>query len=318
MPGTTRGPSSRCARSLRPCGARTCALRWPTGTDTKKIEDVEGDIRHPSGHYIQPALEIIWDAYHFDDLVPRGLQAYFGAGPGIMLPSKQGRHWVELEVIGAIPLARYTVLAGRFEGVLKNRGNPNHNYLIGSIYGVRGLEDSFYRSWVQGFVNVELRQALPLFSRLALQFVAFADAGVFERLTVRGTRGDFEQAVSAGMGARLVPTFLTQLLLRVDLARLLWPETLGSGSSASRNISDSATPPLAAACSRVYGQQALVITGRQGASPRLRVPHRTTQARRLCRHALHAPAPAAQQRPELVSTYARWHARRGVVLSEWR
>jgi hypothetical protein len=128
-------------------------------------------------------------------------------------------------VIGALPLARYTVLAARFEGALKNRGNPNHSYLIGSIYGVRGLEDSFYRNWIQGFVNVELRQAIPIFDRFAVQVVAFADGALFERLTVRGERGDFERALSAGAGARIVPTFLTQLLLRVDLARLLWPES---------------------------------------------------------------------------------------------
>lgn len=190
----------------------------------ERITEVVGPVRPPSGHALQPGLALIWDAYRFHDLVPRGLRAYVGAGPGWFFPSGQARHWSELELTAALPLARYTVLMGHAAAALKNRGNANHNYLLGSISGVRGIPDSLYRNWIQAFGNVELRQAIPLLSRLALQLVAFTDAGVYERLDARGGRGASGSAFSGGLGVRVVPTFLTELLLRVDGARLVVPE----------------------------------------------------------------------------------------------
>jgi hypothetical protein len=190
----------------------------------ERIVELEGPIRPPSGHALQPGLEVIWDGYQFHDLVPRGVRAYLGAGPGWFVPAGQARHWAEFESTAAFPLARYTVLTGRAVGAIKNRGNANHNYLMGSIAGVRGLPDSLYRDWVHAYVNVELRQSVPLLDRLALQLVAFADGGGFERLSAAGGRGEAGGAFSGGIGLRLIPTFLTKLLLRLDAARLVAPQ----------------------------------------------------------------------------------------------
>lgn len=191
----------------------------------ERIDAFHGAVRPPEGHAMQVESVLIYDAYRFHDLTPRGLRAYLSAGPGLFVPAREGRHWVESELIGALPLASYTVLTGRLFGAFKNRGNANHNYLLGSIDGVRGLPDSLYRDWLQGLVNLELRQALPLWwERLALQLVLFADGGAHARMNARGARGGHGYALSAGGGARLVPTFLTELLLRFDVARLMEPE----------------------------------------------------------------------------------------------
>lgn len=188
-----------------------------------RIEEVTGQLHVPSGHLVQPGIELIWDGMRFHDLVPRGVEVSLGAGPGAFVPEAEARHFVELFFLTALPLARYTVLTTRSVAAVKNRGNANHSALLGSVTGVRGLDDALYRNWVHGYTNIELRQALPLTARLALQAVAFADAGAFQQLTARGGRGGAGGALSAGLGMRVIPTFLTGLLLRVDLARLLVP-----------------------------------------------------------------------------------------------
>jgi hypothetical protein len=187
------------------------------------LSDVEGPVRPPNGSELKLGGELVWDSYRFHDLVPSGFGIALGAGPGIFLPAKQPRAYAELGTRGALPLARYTVFTGRVEAVWTSRGNVNHSSLLGSIEGVRGLADAFYRNWAQVFTNLELRQALPLFDRLALQLVAFADAGVFAELDARGQHRATRGAFSGGLGGRLVPTFLAQLLFRVDVARLVVP-----------------------------------------------------------------------------------------------
>jgi hypothetical protein len=135
----------------------------------------------------------------------------------------QSRAYVECGLLAALPLASYTVLMGRIESSWTNRGNANHSSLLGSIAGVRGLEDSLYRNWAQAYGNLELRQSFPIFERLALQLVAFTDAAVFAALDARGGKKGAGTAFSGGAGARVIPTFLAQLLFRVDVARLVDP-----------------------------------------------------------------------------------------------
>lgn len=106
---------------------------------------------------------------------------------------------------------------------MNNSGNPNHSLLIGSIRGVRGLSDNLYRTRAQGYANVELRHAIPIAARWALQGALFTDVGGFQSFSPEGTVRDWKTAVSAGTGIRVVPTFLSNTLLRVDAARLFSP-----------------------------------------------------------------------------------------------
>jgi hypothetical protein len=146
--------------------------------------------------------------------------------PGFFFGSQlpQARHRVELTLKAAVALGPNTVVATRVMSGVTARGNANHNLLPGSVQGVRGLEDARYFSWSMGFVNLELRHALPIAPRWALQGVVFSDAAAFERITERGHRGQAVVAVSYGVGLRLVPTWLSGLLLRFDVARLVLPE----------------------------------------------------------------------------------------------
>jgi hypothetical protein len=60
--------------------------------------------------------------------------------------------------------------------------------------------------------------------RWALQGVLFADAAAFEPMDAHGVPTEWNAAVSTGAGIRVIPTFLTQLLLRLDGSRLYAPE----------------------------------------------------------------------------------------------
>ena len=54
--------------------------------------------------------------------------------------------------------------------------------------------------------------------------MVFVDAGGFERLTATGGRGQAVFALSAGGGLRVVPTWLSGLVLRFDVSHLFAPE----------------------------------------------------------------------------------------------
>jgi len=102
-------------------------------------------------------------------------------------------------------------------------GNPNHSILIGSIAGVRGLTDNLFCNRAQAYTNLELRHAVPLASRWALQGVLFSDLGTFQSFTQDGNVRGWKGAVSVRAGFRIVPTFLSNTLFRMNLARLLAP-----------------------------------------------------------------------------------------------
>lgn len=190
------------------------------------IDDVRGPTRPPNSHSVQTYLGVSWDRYRWKDLVPSGIKGEvfvgFGllAGPAVAQP----RHSAEVTAIGALPFGATTVLMARASGTVRTRGNPLFSSLLGSIQGVRGLEDALYRNWVQTYANVELRQSVRIAPRWALQAVLFADAAVFERLTAAGGRGQAETAFGTGLGGRIVPTWLANVVVRVDGARLVLPE----------------------------------------------------------------------------------------------
>ena len=102
-----------------------------------------------------------------------------------------------------------------------NAGNPNHSVLIGSVTGVRGLSDNLFRNRAQSYANLELRHAFPFAPRRVLQGVVFSDVGAFQGFTEEGQLINWKGAANIGAGLRLVPTFLSNTLLRVDFARLV-------------------------------------------------------------------------------------------------
>jgi outer membrane protein assembly factor BamA len=190
----------------------------------ESVHDETGASKPSGGYYVGLIPEITWDQYHWHDLVPKGYRITLEVKPGFFFGANQQRHEIELQYLHALPLGATTVLMVNqvFEAV-NNSGNPNHSLLIGSIRGVRGLSDNLYRTRAQGYANVELRHAIPIAARWALQGVLFTDVGGFQSFSPDGTVRDWETAVSAGTGIRVVPTFLSNTLLRVDAARLFSP-----------------------------------------------------------------------------------------------
>ncbi len=203
-------------------------VRYVTGVALlhERVDDPVGNIVPAAGYSLKAASGFAFDRYRWHDVVPSGVMVVVSAGPGFFTPAAQPRHRAELSAKLALPLARRLVLMARISAGVTARGNPNAGYLIGSIEGVRGLADSFYRNWAQVFTNVELRQAMPLFERLLLQLVLFVDAAEFQRMDARGRTGDRVNSLSCGVGARLLPTFLAAAVLRFDLARLVRPDPL--------------------------------------------------------------------------------------------
>lgn len=188
------------------------------------VSEVVGEAS-PSGVGMGVLMTFNWDAFQWHDLVPRGYTLNLILGVGFMAePEPEPRDSAELVLIAAQPLWNNAVLALRSATSVVTRGNANAAELLGSVDGVRGLEDAFYRNWLQSFANLELRQALRLGERWAVQGVAFSDAALLEQMSADGERGASGSAFSLGLGLRLIPTWLAGMLLRVDAARLFVPE----------------------------------------------------------------------------------------------
>jgi len=191
----------------------------------ERFAEVEGDVTPPDGVGFGSTLVASWDRYRWHDLVPEGYLATVHLTTSAFLPAVEPRHELGATLIAAWSPTETTALVGRaaVEGV--SPGNVNHSLLLGSFYGVRGLDDAFFRNEAHALGTVELRQAWRFAARWALQGVAFADAASFSAMDVTGTaQGPWQHALGVGGGARLVPTLLSGRLLRVDLARLLVPE----------------------------------------------------------------------------------------------
>ena len=191
--------------------------------------ELQGDVRPRNGHTAGGSAQLTWDAYRFHDLVPRGWVAAVSISPALFFPKAGGaqdRYEANLTLKAAWPLAEQTVVTTQFRGALKARGSPNHRLVVGSVEGVRGLEDARYFNWAQVVVNLELRQALRLYERWYLQGVLFSDFAAFDRLDAAAHRSLAMSALSVGAGLRLVPTWLSGLLLRLDGALLLRPKRL--------------------------------------------------------------------------------------------
>ena len=188
------------------------------------INDEQGGQRSPDGYYVGMIPEIMWDKYHWHDLVPSGYRIGLALKPGFFFGANQQRHEVELSYLQGIPLSSTTVLMiNSLAEAVNSSGNPNHSLLIGSIAGVRGLSDNLYRNRAQAYTNMELRHAIQVAPRWATQGVLFSDFGAFQSFTGDGNVRDWRGTVNIGAGMRIVPTFLSNTLLRVDMAHLFSP-----------------------------------------------------------------------------------------------
>jgi hypothetical protein len=186
--------------------------------------DEAGAQRPPDGYYVGLIPELTWDKYHWHDLVPSGYRIALELRPGFFFGANQQRHEFKFRYLQGIPLASATVLMiNTVAEAVNNSGNPNHSLLIGSITGIRGLSDNLYRNRAQAYTNLEFRHAIQVAPRWAMQGVLFSDFGTFQSFTENGRLRDWRGAVNVGTGLRIVPTFLSSTLLRVDFARLLAP-----------------------------------------------------------------------------------------------
>lgn len=189
------------------------------------VQDQAGTgTRLPDGYYVGLIPEVTWDRYHWHDLVPSGYRIALELRPGYFLGANQPRHEARLRYLQGIPLTPMTVLMiNTVAEAVNNSRNPNHSVLMGSIAGVRGLSDNLYRNRAQSYMNLELRHAIQVAPRWALQGVLFSDFGAFQPFTEEGSQRDWIGTVNVGAGIRVVPTFLANTLLRVDFAQLLSP-----------------------------------------------------------------------------------------------
>ena len=134
--------------------------------------------------------EVTWDRYHWHDLVPSGYRLALEFRPGYFIGANQPRHELRLRYIQGVPLATMTVLMiNTVAEAVDNSRNPNHSLLMGSIAGVRGLSHNLYRNRAQTYMNLELRHAIQLAPRWALQGVLFSDLVPFNLLPKKATNG---------------------------------------------------------------------------------------------------------------------------------
>ncbi|WP_394826717.1 hypothetical protein [Pendulispora albinea] len=187
--------------------------------------DVEGPVHLRPSVYVGQWLEAAWDRYKFHDLVPAGFRITFRGQLGARIGPAEKGHYALLQYVQAIGLSPTTVIMIQATGEVYNRGDPNWSASVGSVTGVRGLSDAYYRDHLQGVANIEFRQAWRFAERWALQGVLFADGAQFRSMDEYGRLSDWVGAFSAGVGARLIPTFLAGLVLRVDSAWLRAPES---------------------------------------------------------------------------------------------
>lgn len=168
--------------------------------------------------------EAIYDAYHWDDLVPSGIRLVLELRPGVFTGDQLFRGEARFKLSAAVRLGPKTVLKIAGHAAIVNPGDPNHSLLLGSQQGVRGLSDSLYRNFAHAFTNIELRHAFQLARRWFLQPALFTDAAAFQPMNARGDRERWIAGLNTGGGLRLIPTALVNVLLRVDAAWLHLPE----------------------------------------------------------------------------------------------
>ncbi len=184
--------------------------------------NIQGPVGPREAMYMGGLFEVIYDRYKWHDLTPSGYKLVGELRPGIMTTGRF-RGETRFKWLSAMPIGPETVVLFNGNVAAVNSGDPNHSLLIGSQQGVRGLPDSFYRNATSAYANLELRHSFSLFPRLYVQPTLFVDSGVFQPMDSTGQTLNWTTALSTGFGLRLVPTGFTNLLLRLDGARLHLP-----------------------------------------------------------------------------------------------
>ncbi|HQT35934.1 MAG TPA: hypothetical protein PLA07_03005, partial [Sulfuricurvum sp.] len=175
-----------------------------------------------SATYFGTLFEVIYDRYSWDDLNPHGFKGAIEMRPG-MMTNGDFRGEAAAKFIAATPLAENTSLVMNGKLAAVNSGNVNHSLLIGSQSGVRGLDDSFFRTSALGYLNLEVRHSMEVWERTFIQPVLFVDMARFRPMDMDGNNAGWVNALSTGAGVRVIPTGFTNLLLRADMARLHTP-----------------------------------------------------------------------------------------------
>ena len=175
-----------------------------------------------SATYIGSLFEVIYDRFKWDDLNPNGFKGAIEVRPGVM-SNGEFRGEALAKFIAATPLAEKTSLVMNGDIAIVNSGNVNHSLLIGSQSGVRGLDDSFYRNSALSYLNLEVRHSVEMMNRIFVQPVLFMDTARFLPMDTEGNNQKWINALSTGVGVRVIPTGFTNLLFRADIARLHVP-----------------------------------------------------------------------------------------------
>jgi outer membrane protein assembly factor BamA len=188
--------------------------------------DAISRVKPHDGNHFNGELMALWESLRWSDYAPHGMRFRLKLMPGMFLSSHEPapRMAAEGGVLLAYAFNDVSVLLGQVESAIMNRGNPNFSFLLGSFGGVRGLQDAAYHTWASAVLNVELRYAVRFAERWALQGVLFCDAAVFDRVDSHGRDAAAGWAANSGVGLRLIPSFLAEVVLRVDAGRAFWPE----------------------------------------------------------------------------------------------
>jgi hypothetical protein len=188
--------------------------------------DAMSRVKPHDGNHVQLELTITWENLRWSDFASNGMRFKLKLAPGMFLSdfAPAPRLMAEGFALMSKAFTPLTALMVQAWFTALNRGNANFSTLLSSVGGVRGIPDATYHTWLLGVVNVELRQAIRLAERWALQAVIFGDAAAFDRVTSRGERGASGAAASSGIGLRLIPSFLADVVLRIDVGRAFWPE----------------------------------------------------------------------------------------------
>jgi hypothetical protein len=176
------------------------------------------------GVYLGAGAKLTWDKYEWSDLTPHGYRITAELNPGILVRRSRlrPRHELNLDLLWGHALGERTVLVGRTALDTVSPGDPNHAVILGTADGVRGLPDNLLRNAVHVYANLEIRHALKFSKRLFLQVAAFTDAAVYVRQSADGTLEKAKATVAVGAGLRLVPTFLSGVVPRVDAGGVVY------------------------------------------------------------------------------------------------
>jgi hypothetical protein len=190
-------------------------------------EQSDGEFPHSvqrSGVYASAGARLTWDEYEWNDLTPHGYKVSTELYPGLFAGEKRlrGRHEFNSDFVVATALGEKTALLGRIAVDAVSPGDPNHAVILGTADGVRGLPDNLFRNAAHVYGNLELRHALELTKRLFVQGALFADAATYTQMDLQGQVQPIRGAIGVGGGLRLVPTFLSGIVPRLDAGAVLF------------------------------------------------------------------------------------------------